>query len=35
MSPEAVKLWVEMMWESKGYAGAQDMILEYWLLSTP
>jgi hypothetical protein len=29
MSPEAVKVWVEMMWESRVYAGTQDMILEY------
>ncbi|KUL81768.1 hypothetical protein ZTR_09242 [Talaromyces verruculosus] len=29
MSPEAVKVWAEMMWESRVYAGVQDMTLEY------
>lgn len=28
MSPEAVKVWVEMMWESRVYAGIQNMILD-------
>lgn len=29
MSPEEVKLWAEMMWESRIYAGTQEMMLEY------
>lgn len=29
MSPEDMKVWVEMMWETRVYAGTQDMILEY------
>lgn len=29
MSPIEVKAWAEMMWESRVYAGTQDMILEY------
>jgi hypothetical protein len=28
MSPEEVKVWVEM-WESRVYAGLQDMTFEY------
>jgi hypothetical protein len=28
MSPEEVKVWVEMMWESRIYAGLQDMTFE-------
>lgn len=29
MSPEAVKVWVDMMWESRVYAGIQEMTFEY------
>ncbi|KAI7976413.1 hypothetical protein EIK77_010173 [Talaromyces pinophilus] len=29
MTPEAVKVWAEMMWESRVYAGTQGMTLEY------
>ncbi|KAL3712514.1 hypothetical protein TMatcc_001213 [Talaromyces marneffei ATCC 18224] len=29
MSPEAVKVWADMMWESRVYAATQEMTLEY------